>query len=311
MIIKFYCLLIYIEIGLNMKHKVFLLPLLFISFSFYSCASLKNTKKQTEKANISHLIEKSSSKKPIWISSNVHIVKNNNNYFLGEASNILDLNKAKKIALNSAFSNLASFFKVDISSTTTTTQREINGKFSYDVGIKNSISGAPITVKDYKITDYYYEKWNRNGKTVYDAYALLFIPQKEINRIQKEIDALCMWKIEFKNMQPTSEVVPFVRKFAEKQHINIIPKPILSNTNIDISKNNKTAYSMIVEISTSKPENDSGEWFASAKINVQLISLTSGKNVSSWKVEATGGAFSGEDAKQTAINNALKKLEEL
>ncbi len=292
-----------------MKHKVFLLILLFSFIS--SCASSKNTRTQVVSEKPAVLLEKSAKIKPEWISVKTHIVKNNHHYFSGTASNIANKDDAKKIALNTAFSNLASFFKVDVSSTTTTSQREVNGKFSYDVGLKSSVSGAPITVKDYEITDFYFEKWKRNGKIVYDAYALIFIPQKEIKRIQKEIDALCVWKIEFKNSQITQDVVPSIRQFAEKQHINLLPQPVLSDSNVDISKNDKAAYSMIVEISTTKPEDDSGEWFATAKINVQLISLTSGKNVSSWKVKANGGAFSGEDAKQTAINNALKKLEEL
>ena len=213
----------------------------FLAASAFFCGSGQKRvqvpkKVSFKKTSSTKLLEKTPKMKPDWVNLSGKTKKGDKFYFVGHATGAFSKEDAKKNAFLSGLAEVSNYFGVKIKSEMVSSQREKDGEYSYNIGIKNKISGAPIKVKNFNIENSYYEKWEKSG-IEYNCSLLISIPELEMNRIKKEVEALTAWTIISNKEVDKTIVNNFIKKFAISKKIQLLP----DETSMEISKNVLTA----------------------------------------------------------------------
>lgn len=261
-----------------------------------------------ESSGKGELLEKNPAEKPKWTESAGYVKKGAVYYFVGDASKSRSEEDGKNKAIANALSQVSNQFGVKVSSELVTKEKEADGKYSYDIGVKSKITGAPIFIKNYKVEGYYYEKWDRGG-TQYDTKVLIGVPAEEMSRIKREIDALTGWAVIYPkgDLQTTA----LVKEFAQIKKMSLVPDmtSISENYTIEsLAASSESAYFLIVKISAEEPKNIEGEFYSAVNIHAEFVSLTQNKVISNYNAEVKGAGYSAPEAIKNGIAKAFEEL---
>lgn len=249
--------------------------------------------------------------RPGWLSITGYARQGGKWYFVGESSRSRSDEDARAKALLNGLALVSSQFGVKVSSELVTKEQDSNGNYSYDIGVKNKLTGAPIRIKEYKLDGTYVEKWDR-GAIEFDARVLIAIPDEEIARIRKEIEALCAWGALSSRPDLQEDMVRLVKEFAQAKKLNIHPKGIDISDSYSVSalagQAPDAAFFLVVKVPPINPKNVDGEWYADVAVTAEYLSLTENKVVSSFSASARGAAYSEKDAIKDGFLKAFQKM---
>jgi len=282
--------------------------LLFTGVFVTSCAT---TGSGAGSAGSGSLLETNPSPKPEWLSIAGYARKGGNWYFVGESSRSSSEADARAKALLDGLAQISNQFGVKVSSELISQERESNGNYSYDIGVKNKLTGAPIRIRDYKVEGTYIEKWNRNG-IEFDAKVLIRVPEEEIARIRKEIDALCGWAIISPLSDLAGETMRLTKEFAQIKKVNLTPDAVQVDATYSletlVQKAPDAAFFLVVKVKPGGPKEIEGEWYADISVEVEYLSLTENKVVKTYSGSARGAAYSAAGATRNALLKAFDEI---
>ncbi len=256
-------------------------------------------------------------KLPGWCSKKEEYFKKGDLFFfIGEASSAKNENMAKKISIASAFSRVSNYFGVKVDSSMVSEEREVDGVYTYDIGVRSKLTGSPVTVKDYTLKDVYTEKWSSAGGEKYKVRVLLEIPSHEIARMQKKIDALCGWYIstDVDLKRFNKDIQTQTKLFAGKMNLNLTPDILQIDEDYEsitvekLASVSDTAFFLKVNVRSSKTEEIKGEWYTNIDIETEYISLLENKVISTRNTAVKGAAFSKEGALENGVKKAFEKI---
>ncbi len=257
------------------------------------------------------MLESTPAAKPEWLSITGYAQKGGNWYFVGESSKSRTEEDARAKALLNGLSQISSQFGVKVSSELISQEKESNGNYSYDIGVKNKLTGAPIRIKDYKLDATYIEKWDR-GVVEFDAKVLVKVPDEEIARIKKEIDALCGWAVLTPREELMNDAMRLVKEFAQLKKFNLKPDadPVAENYTIETlaQKAADSAFFLVLKVKPAEPKNVDGEWYADVAVEAEYISLTENKVIKPYSGSARGAAYTDKDAVKNAFLKAFDEI---
>jgi len=286
-----------------MKKREMILLLVVVLMVISSCATTGASKK-------SGIIEKEPATQPKWVKHTEKIKSGSLYYFFGESHKSFSRQDAVDKAVANALSKVSNHFGVKVSSELVVKDRETDGKYSYDIGVKNQITGAAVVVKKHEVAGVYIEKWQRE-KIEYDAKVRISIPVHEMARMQMEMESLCGWTV-ISNLEADKTVVnSFIKEFAGNKKINLKPSSITVEDGYSaesISKVSDTAYFLVVKFDIGDPVDIDGEWYANVQATVEYISLLDRKVIDTFSAEAKGGAYSGKDAIKNGISKVVEQI---
>ncbi len=230
-------------------------------------------------------------------------------YFTGIASGAMTETEAFKRAESDAFAQVSKYFGVEVNSTTTIRDRETSGKSSYDIGIKNNLTGTSIKLKNYTFEKKYVEKWKRKN-IEYDAKVLLSIPVTEMNKIKMATENLCGWSIKSEDTVNEEMISQFVREFGRIKKLNIQP----SATSFDkfgsensIINNGETSKFLLITIKqkTASELNNSKIYL---EISVDLISVIDKIIIDNYTAQFETSDTSKDIAEKKAYNSVFEQI---
>ncbi len=257
------------------------------------------------------LLETNPPSKPEWLSITGYARKGGDWYFVGESSKSRTEEDARAKALLNGLSQISNQFGVKVSSELISQEREANGVYSYDIGVKNKLTGAPIRIKDYKLESAYVEKWDR-GEIEFDAKVLIRVPDEEISRIRKEIEALCAWAVISPRDDLVGDAMRLAKEFAQVKKINLKPDAdTVSGTYTAETLAQKApdaAFFLVIKIKPEAPKNVEGEWYATVAVEAEHLSLTENKVIRAYSGSARGAAYSENDAVKNAFLKAFDEI---
>lgn len=249
--------------------------------------------------------------RPEWLSITGYARQGGKWYFVGESSRSRSDEDARAKALLNGLALVSSQFGVKVSSELVTREQDSNGNYSYDIGVRNKLTGAPIRIKDYKLDGTYVEKWDR-GAIEFDARALIAIPDEEIARIRKEIEALCGWGVLSARPDLQEDMVRLVKEFAQAKKLNLQPNIVAISDGYSVpalvGQSPDAAFFLVVKVPPVSPKNVDGEWYADVAVTVEYLSLTENKVVSSFSASARGAAYGEAAAVRDGFLKAFQKM---
>ncbi len=262
-------------------------------------------------AGAGKLLETNPPSKPEWLSITGYARKGGEWYFVGESSRSRTEEDARNKAILNGLSQISHQFGVKVSSELISQEREANGVYSYDIGVKNKLTGAPIRIRDYKLESAYIEKWDR-GDIEFDAKVLIRVPDEEIARIRKEIDALCAWAVIASSGDLAGDAMRLAKEFAQVKKINLKPDadPVNGHYTAETlaQKAPDAAFFLVIKIKSETPKNVDGEWYATVAVEVEYLSLTENKVVRAYSGSARGAAYSDKEAVRNAFLKAFDEI---
>ena len=263
-----------------------------------------------DKSGNDEMIRSSKKNRPQWTKDRNVIKEINETLFIGAVSGAVSEEEAVSSATAKAFAEVSNFFGVSVESNLVAAEQETDGKYSYSLGITSKLTGSKITVKDYIIKEKYIEKWHR-GNSQFDAYILLSVPNREMMRIRIESEGAGTIAFLKGNELIKEEIKNFTKALAEKKGIKFRKKTIKLEKDYEVSEvlpKAGTAYLLTVNIKEGNPEELEGEWYVDMKIEVELVSLLTGKVIEVWTAEAKGGAFNENECKINACQQIVKAI---
>lgn len=264
------------------------------------CITACGTAQQNEKSG-------DSGKRPAWANVPEKIEKADAVLFVGESYDAKSAEDAAALALENAFSKVSNSFGVAVKSEFRSHEVEKNGEYSYAIGVKSSVTGKQIEVKNYRIKDMFHERNTRK----HNAFVLLSIPKTELARIQTEVDGFGVWAL--RSGLPGSagkirELFPLFNK-----------KGIKFNEETDFEKaqdidkiaaESQKAFLLKIECDEKKAEEYNGEFYSIILIKAELFNLLTQETVEIWNVEAKGAAYSTNEAREDGITKAVREISE-
>ena len=253
----------------------------------------------------------SDSNRPAWTKVPEKIEKEDVILFVGEASIAKTEEDAVAIAQQNAFAKVSNYFGVAVKSEFRSHEVEKDGEYHYAIGVKSSVTGKEIEVKNYHIKDKFTECLHSRKGNEYNAFILLSIPKKELARIKTEVDGFGAWAIKSDLPEAADKIREIFPVFNKKG--------IKLNQQIDFAEAQDTgkiaaeshkAFLFKIEIKEAKAEEYNGEFYSIIELKAELISLLTGETVNRWNVEAKGAAYSAKEAADNGITKAVQEIAE-
>lgn len=253
----------------------------------------------------------SESNRPAWTKVPEKIEKADVILFVGEASIAKSEEDAVALATQNAFAKVSNYFGVSVKSEFRSREVEENGEYSYTIGIKSSVTGKEIEVKNYHIKDKFTECLHSKKGNEYNAFILLSIPKTELARIKTEVDGFGVWALKSDLPEAADKIREIFPVFSKKgiklnQQIDFAEA---QDTGKIAAESNK-AFFLKIEIKETKAEEYSGEFYSIIELKAELISLITSETVNRWNVEAKGAAYSAKEAQDNGIKNAVREISE-
>jgi len=287
-----------------MKRVLFSLVLIF--FVFYGCGTVSSG------ADNDQIMKRNEKNRPEWTKGGNVIKKMNEVQFVGAVSGSSSEEEAVSSATAKAFAEVSNYFGVSVESNMVASEQETDGNYTYSLGVTSKLTGSRITVKDYVIKKKFIEKRRSRG-TEFDAYILLSVPNREMTRIRIESEGAATIAFLNDHEEIAQEIKKFTKVLAQKKGIKFNKKTIKLSSDYEVSDvliKVGTAYLMTVNIKEGEPEDHEGEWYVQTKLEVELVSLLSGKIIEVWTTEAKGAAFSREDCRMNGCEQVVRSITE-
>ena len=251
----------------------------------------------------------SSFNRPEWTKIAEKIEKSDTVLWIGEASNANSEEDAVNLARQNAFAKVSNSFGVSVKSEFKSHEVETNGEYSYTIGVKNSVTGKQIKVKNYSIKDKFTEcLHSRNGKE-FNAFVLISIPRTELSRIKIEVDGFGVWALKSNIPEAAGKIRELFPVFNKKgvklnQEINFEQAQNI----LEVFATYHKAFLLKIEVKETKSAEYSGEFYSIIEINAELFNLLTGETVNSWKAESKGAAYSKNEAVSDGITKAVQEI---
>ncbi|MBO4441487.1 hypothetical protein J5834_05150 [bacterium] len=281
-----------------MKHSFSVLTAICTVLTFFvSCGS-------AEQSSDSRPV-RSSVNRPEWTNVAEKIEKSDTVFFIGDSSNAKSEEDALTLARQNAFFKVSNSFGVSVKSEFDSHEVEKNGEYSYAIGVKSSVTGKQIEVKNYHIKDKYTE---RNGRG-YDAYVLVAIPKTELARIQIEVDGFGVWALNSELRESADKIRALFPVFNQKG-IKLNQKIDFEDAE-DVDKvfaASHKAFLLKIEIREAKAEEYNGEFYSVIQLNAELFNLLTKETINRWNIESKGAAYSADEARGIGISKAVDEI---
>jgi len=280
--------------------KVKFVSLFFMFLFLVSCGSSPNTTESSRPA----VSPSNATNRPEWTKIAEKVDKGDAVFFIGSSNDARNEDEAIKKAAQDAFNKVSNSFGVSVKSTMVDEQSSINGEDSYKLSIKSSLTGIPIEVKKYRIKEQYTERSGRG----HNAFVLIAVPKSELERIQIEIDSFGVWALKSDLSESADKIRDFFPVFQSKG-VNFNQEIEYSGKTADeIFKETKKAFYLKIECKETKAEEYNGEFYSVIQIKAELFDLMTGKTINRWTAEATGAAYSKDEAVSNGISKVVKEI---
>ncbi|MBO4710946.1 hypothetical protein J5681_03400 [bacterium] len=250
-----------------------------------------------------------SSNRPKWTEVAEKIERDDAVLFVGEASIARSEEDAVHLALQNAFAKVSDSFGVSVRSEFKSHEVEHDGEYTYAIGVKSSVTGKQIEVKDYHIKDKFTECLHSKNGNEYNAFVLVSIPKRELARIKVEVDGFGAWALKSEIPEAADRIRELFPVFNQKgvklnQELNFDDTGDLSAV---ASASNK-AFFLKIEVKETKSEESDGEFYSLIEIKAELFNLLTAEIVNHWRVESKGAAYSKEEALSNGITKAVQEI---
>ena len=244
--------------------------------------------------------------RPKWTEVAEKIEKTDDVLWIGEASNAGSKDDAKNLAIQNAFAKVSNSFGVAVKSEFNSHEVEKDGEYHYAIGVTSSVTGKQIEVKKYHIKDEYTE---RSGRNEYNAFVLVSIPKTELARIQIEVDGFGVWALKSDIPEAPDKIRELFPVFNQKgiklnQEINFDDTGDISA----VAAASNKAFLLKIEVSETKAEEYSGEFYSVIEIKAELFNLLTRETINRWTVESKGAAYSAKEARENAVTKAVREI---
>lgn len=280
--------------------KIQSLSFILLMFSIIACGSAEQR---------SDTRPSQSSNRPKWTEVAEKIEKSDAVLFVGEASNAKSEEDATNLAQQNAFAKVSNSFGVSVKSEFKSHEVESNGEYSYAIGVKSSITGKEIEVKNYHIKDKFTECTHSKSGKEYNVFILLSIPKTELTRIQVEVDGFGVWALKSEIPEAADKIRELFPAFNQKGiKLNQEMKFDETGDISAVSAASHKAFLLKIEVKETKSEEYNGEFYSIVEIKAELFNLLTSETVNRWKVESKGAAYSREDALSNGITKAVQEI---
>jgi len=246
----------------------------------------------------------SSDHRPDWIGAAEKIDEGDRVAFIGSSVTKSTEKEAIYWATDDAFKKISRHFGVSVSATFYSKDVKINGKYD-DISIDESKqTSRKVEVKEFDIEDSFSER-RGNG---YVSHVKVAVPKSELARIQIELDAAGVWAIQSDIPQCEKKIRDLFPVFG-RRGVNMTQQIEYSYKTPDqIYRENGKMYYLKVECKNIKSEEYNGEFYSLIQITTELFNLMTGKTINRWTAEGKGGAYSRDDALNSAITKAVEDI---
>ena len=284
------------------KTKI-LSAVMFFMFVLVSCGS------SDHRSDYSPAQSANAGNRPEWTKIPEKIEKADVVLFIGESSDANSEDDAVNLAQQNAFAKVSNSFGVSVKSEFKSHEVEKDGEYSYAIGVKSSVTGKQIEVKNYHVKDKFTECLHSKKDKKYNAFVLLAIPKTELARIKIEIDGFGVWAIKSDITEASDKIRELFPVFNQKgikinQEINFEETKNISA----IFSTYRKAFLFKIEIKEIKTEEYNDEFYSLIELKAELFNLLTGETVNRWRIESKGAAYSKNDAVSNGITKAIQEI---
>ena len=287
-----------------MKTKVLSLAL-FLIFLLVSCGS-------AEQRSDGNPMQSEGTNRPEWTKIPEKIDKSDVVLWVGESSESNSEEDAVNLAQQNAFAKVSNSFGVSVKSEFKSREIEENGEYSYVIGVKSSVTGKQIEVKNYHIKDKFTECFHskKEGKK-YNAFVLISILKTELARIKTEVDGFGVWALKSDIPEAADKIRELFPAF-NKKGIKLNQEMKFEETGdlSAVSATSNKAFLFKIEVKETKSEEYSGEFYSIIEVKAELFNLLTGETINRWAVESKGAAYSRNEAVSGGITKAVQEIAE-
>ena len=281
--------------------KIKVLSIVFLIFLFVSCGSTD----QRSSGNPAN----SGGSRPEWTKVPEKIEKPDVVLFVGEASEAHSEEDASTLALHNALSKVSNYFGVSVKSEFKSHEVEKNGEYSYIIGVKSSVTGQQIEVKNYQIKDKFIECLHSKEGKKFNAFVLISIPKTELARIKTEVDGFGVWALK-SDIPEASDKIRLLFPALNQKGIKLNQEIKFEETGdiSSVSASSNKAFLFKIEVKETKSEEYSGEFYSIIEVKAELFNLLTGETINRWTVESKGAAYSRNEAISNGITKAVQEI---
>lgn len=249
---------------------------------------------------------------PWWASAGpAQRERGDNAYFIGEAHGAASLDEAKKRAFAAALgqASLAAGVKVETAMTDVTI--EVNGRASYAIGMKNQVTGVPITLRVFREEGAVIERWQRSGGIEYDARVAVAVPKLELLRIVREARGLCGLGVVASDARHARALLEFAKKLAEKKRLTLTADATLVSAGAaakELASKSDAAFFLVTQLDADEPTKEGNAFFSRIRLSARLISLTEDKEIFAINEEVKAGDYSPAAMMDVGLKQLTRKI---
>ena len=247
--------------------------------------------------------------RPDWADSSI-IDEFDRMVFIGSSAAKMNTEEeAKQSAIKNALGNVSKYFGVSVSATFSEKRSKINGQHNSEIFSETHSTSREINIQEYSEED---SVVTRRGNS-YMAYVKIAVPKTELARLQIEVDGFGVWAIKSNIPQCEEKIRDLFPVFSGYgvNGVNINEQiDYSSKTPKQVFAENKKAFYLKIECKETKAEEYNGEFYSLLQMSMELFNLLTGETLNRWNVEAKGGAYSADDARENAITKAVQEISE-
>jgi|GEM_PF-1894003 len=244
-----------------------------------------------------------SANRPAWASISM-IDEGDCVAFTGSSANTKTAEESMESAENNALKNISQYFGVSVSATFSEKRSTINGKDDYQISSTSDSTSRKIEIKK----SYEEDPVTIRTHSGYVSYVKVVVPKTELARIQIELDGFGVWAIKSDIPEAAARIRDIFPVFG-KHGVNINEQTDYSlKTPKQVFAENKKAFYLRIEVSETKAEEYSGEFYSLVEINAELFNLLTGETINRWTVEGKGAAYSAKEARENAVTKAVREI---
>ena len=284
--------------------KIGSLSFVFLCLFFCSCgtASPRDDDYEAVYQRSKLEIPSSSNGRPSWADAS-SIDEGDSVAFVGSSTKTGTEEESKQSAKMNAQKNISQYFGVSVSATFSEKRSKINGKHDSQILSTSHSKSREIEIKEFDVE--YATERRGNG---FVSYAKVSVPKSELARIQIELDAAGVWAIQSDIPQCEKKIRDLFPVFG-RRGVNMTQQIEYSYKTPDqIYRENGKMYYLKVECKNIKSEEYNGEFYSLIQITTELFNLMTGKTINRWTAEGKGGAYSRDDALNSAITKAVEDI---
>lgn len=214
--------------------------------------------------------------------------------------------QARQKALEKALSKIGTEMGVQVSSSQKIYTEAVNGEVNDLMIEATTITGTPFRLKGFAYEEYV-EKWNKDGKIAYVAYAMVRVTKEKIQNLKTKASAKTNWGVlQGKNCGLGDSLDGYLKNLGTRLGYVMSPTPaaIDSKSAVENLAGDKEHAFLLVLTAKCKPGKKATITLALDQHDV----IQGGGIISSESVTAKATAETGEESLEQALDLARKKL---